>query len=224
MANHETVARIVAHERAETMGFVLGGSLIEGLAGAGAVVLAIIALASGGAQILMAITTIVVGGALMFQGGAIAARFRDLLEQTSNGALESIEFGAGMTAQVIGGIGVATLGILSLIGLSPAELVSVAAIVAGGTILLGSGTTSRINAIRIEGSDESEQARHLAHAAVASAAGTEMFIGIGAIALGILAVLNVAPSLLSIIAMLAVGSSVLLGGSTLTGLSFLARR
>jgi hypothetical protein len=224
MADHEHAVRIDSHERAISMRYVLGGSLSEGLAGAGAVAVAIIALASGSSATLMSIATILVGAALVFEGAAISARFNDLMHETSDGGLSAVEFGAGTTAQVVGGMAVVTLGILALLGLSPTELVAVAAIVAGGAVLLGSGTTSRMNALRIDRSKDSAEAQGLAHAAVSSAAGTQLFLGVGAIALGILAVLNISPSLLSIIAMLATGFAVLMSGSALSGLGLAARR
>jgi hypothetical protein len=222
MADHQEV--ISRETERKSLSFILGGSLVEGIAGAGAVVVSIIALASGGAAVLMSIATILVGAALMFEGFSIASHFTALMQETSNGSLDSVEFGAGMTSQVIGGMGVTTLGILALLGLSPGQLVSVAAIAAGGAVLLGSGTTSRLNTLKIHHSGDSDEAKSLAHAAVSSASGSEFLIGIGAIVLGILAVLNISPMILSIIAILAVGFSVLMGGSALSGLAMLSRR
>ena len=211
------------HEMPISMRYLLGGSLSEGFAGAAAVAISIIALADGGSTIMQSIATILVGAALMFEGGAIAARFTNLLQETSGGKLNSMELGAGMTAQLIGGMGVLTLGILALIGIVPVALSSVAAIIAGGAVLLGSGATARMNAVKIERSGETEEARGLAHSAVSSAAGMQLFIGIGAIVLGILAVLSIDPGHLVSIAMLAVGFSVLMGGAALSGLSVMFR-
>lgn len=222
MTTHEPQAE--ALDRSTSLRYLLGGSLSEGLAGAGAVAVAIIALASGSAMTLMAIATILVGGALIFEGGAIAARFASLLHETSEGRLDAMEFGTGMTAQVIGGVGVTTLGILALLGIAPTSLVSVAAIVAGGSVLLGAGTTARLNAVKINRSGGSEESKGLAHGAVSSASGVQLFIGIGAITLGILGVLGISPNLLSTIAMLGVGFAVLMGGAAISGLAMAIRR
>jgi hypothetical protein len=206
------------------MRYLLGGSLSEGFAGAGAVAVAIIALAGHGSMILLSIATILVGAALMFEGGAIAARFTTLMEETSSGKLNSVELGAGMTAQLIGGMAVVTLGILALLGIAGLELTSIAAIVAGGAVLLGSGSTARMNSVKIERAGETEEAKGLAHSAVSSAASVQLFIGIGAVVLGILGVLNIATGQLASIAMLAVGFSVLMGGAALSGMSIMFRR
>ncbi len=222
----------VPHEQVHTqtreiqssMRYLLGGSLSEGLAGAGAVAVAIIALASGDSAVLLSIATILVGGALMFEGGAIAARYSNLLHETSHGAIDSTELGAGMSAQLIGGMGVVTLGILALLSVDATVLAPIAAIVGGGAVLLGSGATARMNALKIEKSGESDEARHLAHAAVSSAAGVQLFIGISAIVLGILGVLHIATAQLAVIAMLALGASVLMGGAALSGMSVMFRR
>ncbi len=215
---------IRTHELPIAMRYLLGGSLTEGFAGAGAVAIAIIAIAEGGSLLMISIATILVGLALLFEGGSIAARFTSLMNQTSEGKLDSVELGAGMSAQLIGGLGVITLGILSLLGIATLELSSIAAIIAGGSVLLGSASTARMNALKIERSGESEEARGLAHAAVSSAASVELFIGVGAVVLGILAVLGISTAHLTSIAMLSVGFSVLMGGAAISGLSVMFRR
>jgi len=207
-----------------SMRYLLGGSLSEGFAGAGAVAIGIIALAEGGSLTMISIATILVGLALLFEGGSIAARFTNLMNQTSEGKLDSVELGAGMSAQLIGGLGVITMGILSLLGIASLELSSIAAIIAGGSVLLGSASTARMNRVKIERSGENEETRGLAHTAVSSAASVELFIGIGAVVLGILAVLGITAAQLTSIAMLAVGFSVLMGGAALSSLSVMFRR
>jgi hypothetical protein len=212
------------HELPGSLRYLLGGSLSEGFAGAGAVAVSIIAIADGDSMTLISIATILVGLALLFEGGSIAARFSSLINQTSEGKLDSVELGAGMSAQLLGGLGVVTLGILSLLGITTLELTSVAAIIAGGSVLLGAASTARINAVKIERSGDNEETRGLAHAAVSSAASMQLLIGIGATVLGILAVLSIQPAQLASIAMLAVGFSVLLSGAAISGLSVMFRR
>ena len=53
--------------------------------------------------------------------------------------------------------------------------------------------------------------------AIASAAGLQVLIGIGAVTLGILGVTGSSPVLLSLVAVLAVGVSDLLSGTTVAG-------
>lgn len=220
---HEQV-HAESRELQMSMRYLLGGSLSEGFAGAGAVAVAIITLASHGSMILLSIATILVGAALMFEGGAIAARYTNLLHETSHGGIDATELGTGMTAQLIGGMGVITLGILALLSIDATVLAPIAAIIGGGSVLLGSGATARMNTVKVHRSNESEEARSLAHAAIGSAASAQLFIGISAIVLGILGVLHIAAMQLSVIAMLALGFSVLMGGAALSGMSVMFRR
>jgi hypothetical protein len=223
MAGPSEHAEIPAQGMPVSLRYLLGGSLSEGVAGAGAVAVAIIALADGGSFLLLSIATILVGSALMFEGASMAAKFTSLLQESSRGQLSSMELGAGMSGQLIGGMAVLTLGILSILGIAPVELTSIAAIIAGGSVLLGSGSTARMNAVKIERSGETEEARGLAHSAVSSAAGAQFFIGVGAIVLGILGTLYITPLNLASIAMLGVGFSVFVGGAALSGLSVMFR-
>lgn len=219
------------HAYAETrseqisMRYLLGGSMTEGIAGAGAIVVAIAGLATlGSNNPLLAIAVILVGGALFFEGGAVASRFSSLLSETSNGRMQSAEFGSGMTAELMGGMVTVALGILSLLHVSSLELTSVAAIVAGGSVFLGSMLTSRLQHLGIARSQESDEARDLAHSAVTSAANTQVLIGFGAAVLGLLGLLHIAPHTLALVSMLALGVAVLISGGSLSGLAMMIRR
>lgn len=205
--------------------YLLGGSMTEGVAGAAAVVVAIAGLATiATPNPLLPIAVILVGGALFFEGGAVASRFSTLLSETSNGRLQSAEFGSGMTAELLGGMVTVALGILSILRVSPMELSSVAAIVAGGSIFLGSMLTSRLHHLGIARSNESQEARDLAHSAVSSAANIQVLIGFGSAVLGLLGLLSIAPYVLSLVAMLSLGVAVLVSGGALSGLAMMIRR
>jgi len=164
-----------------------------------------------------------IGGALFFEGGAVASRFSTLLSETSNGRLQSTEFGSGMTAELMGGMVTVALGILSLLGVSSMELNSIAAIVAGGSVFIGSMLTSRLQHLGISRSQESEESRDLAHSAVSSAANIQVLIGFGAAVLGLLGLLHMAPHTLSLVAMLSLGVAVLVSGGSLSGLAMMLR-
>lgn len=196
---------------------VAGGSLAEGVAGTGAIALSIIGLAGVMASWMVAIATILVGIALLFEGGAIGARFSSLVSETGGGRLGALELGGGMTAEFIGGIAGVILGILSLLGVYSMILVPVAAIVFGGTLLLGSGATTRLNDLQIERACDKQETRHVARAAVRSATGVQVLIGLGSLTLGILSVIGMTPMTLSLVAMLGVGFSDLLSGSAVSG-------
>jgi hypothetical protein len=213
----ENVSQESIREEKRAMEFVAGGSLAEGFAGVGAIALSIIGLAGIMTTWMVAIATILVGAALLFEGGAIGARFSSLVSEAGGGRLGALELGGGMTAEFIGGIAGVILGILSLLGVYPMVLVPVAAIVFGSALLLGIGATTRLNDLQIEKACDRQEARHVARAAVRSATGFQVLLGLGSLALGILAVMGMVPMTLSLVAMLGTGFSSLLSGSAISG-------
>jgi hypothetical protein len=213
----ENVAQEKIREEKRAMEFVAGGSLAQGIAGTGAIALSIIGLAGVFTPFMAAIATILVGVALLFEGGAVGARFSTLMHDTGGGRLGAVELGSGMTAEFLGGVAGIILGILSVMGLFPMVLVPVAAIVFGGALLVGTGVTMRLNDLEIERVCDSQESRHVARAAVRSATGVQVLAGLGSIVLGILAVLSMVPMVLALVAMLSVGFSNMLSGSAVTG-------
>ena len=169
------------------------------------------------APYMAAIAAILVGIALLFEGGAVGSRFSSLASETSGGRLGTLELGGGMTAEFLGGVAGIVLGILSLMGVYSMVLIPVAAIVFGGALLLGSGVTSRLNDLQIERACDREETRHVARAAVRSATGIQVLIGLGSVVLGILAVIGIVPMILGLVALLGVGFSNMLSGSAVSG-------
>ncbi|MFA5654251.1 MAG: hypothetical protein WDA72_09090, partial [Desulfomonilia bacterium] len=102
------------------------GSVSEGVVGAGAATVAVIALTGVFPQILLCVATITAGSALMLQGGAIAGRFSALIHEASASRIGSSELGGGMTAEFIGGVAGIVLGILSLLNIYPLVLLPAA--------------------------------------------------------------------------------------------------
>jgi hypothetical protein len=192
---------------------VAGGSLVEAVAGAGAVVLAIIGLAGILPTWMLTIATISAGAGLLLEGAAIAARNNKLIERLSEPG--AAEFEAGMTAEFLGGAGAVALGILGLVGVLPYVLTSIAAIVLGGSLLVGAGATERINSVVSRYERQRGAHEHALREAVRTAAGAQVFVGMGVVVLGILGLVNFVPLTLSLVAMLSVGGALLLSGSTL---------
>ena len=193
---------------------VMGGSLAEGIVGTGGMALAILGLAGVYPGLMLSVSTIAVGAALLFEGGAVASRLSHLMAATQ-GRMET-EIGSGVTAEFIGGLTGLALGILSLLGVLSSTLIPIAAIIYGGSLIMGAGVTSRINAFAISRSTESEGFRQIAHEAPSAASGVQILIGLAAITLGILALVNISPLTLSLVAMLAVGFADLLTGTTIS--------
>jgi hypothetical protein len=206
----------VEREEAKSAEVVAGGSMVEAIAGVSAVVLAILGLAGLLPVYLLDIATIAVGLALLFEGGAIAVRYSRLLSETVGSRLSSAELGGGMGVEVLGGIAGIVLGILALLGLMPLTLASVAAIVFGGTLLMSSGTTSRLNCLIIDGHGWPDTARRVAREAVLAAASVQVLVGLAGGILGLLALLGIYPLELALVAMLCLGASVLLSGTAIS--------
>ncbi len=204
-------------EERRTMEFVAGGSLAEGIAGTGAIALSIIGLAGLMSQMMAAVAAILIGVAMLFEGGAVGARFSRLVSETGGGRAGVMGIGGGMTAEFLGGGAGVVLGILALLGILPMMLVSVAAIVFGGALLLGIGVSSRLNDLQIEKTCDKMETRHVAREAVRSAAGVQVLIGLGSLTLGILSVIGLAPMILTLVAFLGVGFSNLMSGTAISG-------
>lgn len=202
-------------EREKSVKVVAGGSVFEALCGAGTVVLAIIGLAGTLPGYLTSVATIVFGAALIAHGGAIAARYRQLLRETEPYELDTrTELGGGMGAELIGGAAGIVLGILGLIGLATPVLIPIAVIVFGAAVMFGSGATADLSTL----SAYTTHPRFAASArqATMAASGTQALVGIGAVVLGILALIGLDPVVLTLVALLALGGAVVLSGTAIT--------
>ena len=202
------------HSEKLTAELILGGALAETITGAGIIVVSIIGLAGFMPTIMISIATIGLGMSFLFEGGAISSRLSYLLSQVTEGRLDIAELGGGLTVEFIAGFGGIALGILSLVGVRSIILLPIAAIAFGGALVMGSGVKARINHLTID-QEENVLAREIARQAVIAANGVEILVGMGAIALGILGILNIHPIELSIIAILSVGGMILITGTAI---------
>jgi hypothetical protein len=195
---------------------VTGGALGEFVAGAAGVVLAIIGLAGIFPAYVAPIAALAIGAALLLQGGATSARFRRLLNEVTESTAQSAELSGGVSAELVGGAGAIVLGVLALIGVEVTVLLAVAAIVLGGTVALSSGAASRLGALGVP-EDAHHLVREISREAVKASAGAQLLVGGAAIVLGILALVGVSPDELTLVAFLAVGSSVVLSAAAVSG-------
>jgi hypothetical protein len=197
---HETAAKTIAT-----------GASAEVIAGAAAVVLAIVGLAGMFPMMLAAIGVIVAGVAFLFEGAAVASRYFTILKETT--PQHELRFETGLSAEIVGGLAGIVLGILALVGVVPLALLAISAIVFGGALLFGSPTVLRVG--RAEpGAPVSD---YIARETAAGAAGAQALIGVGVATLGILALVGLVPQTLVLVSVLAVGGSALLTGGALTG-------
>lgn len=131
----------------------------------------------------------------------------------------------------LAGFAAIVLGLLSLLGIHSAVLLAAAVIVLGCALLLASGAIARLTTLPIrepfgtvEQAREAEHERYHEHYmvrdALYAASGSEALIGAGAIVLGILSLSGIAPMALILVALLAVGASILVAGSSVAGRMF----
>lgn len=204
----------LAHEEKISAATLAGGSSLELIGGGGAAVLAIIGLTGTLPFFMSTIGTIVIGGALLAHGAAVTARWTDTMRRAAGDRAEQIEIGGGAGSEFLGGAGAIVLGILALAGVMPGALLPVAMIVVGGTILLSAPAQPEIARLA---SDRDRAMSRITHEAVEGTSGAMVLAGLGAIVLGILALVGIGPVYtLVLVALLAVGGALLLGGSALT--------
>jgi hypothetical protein len=203
-----------AHHHHISSKSIAGGSMAETIGGAGGLTLAILGLAGVFPMYMAAIGTIGVGAGLLLQGISIAARYADIQARTAEDRAEQGEISSGVTMEMLGGAAGVALGILALLGVYPITLLAAAAIAFGGTLLFGSG--AQVEMREISGTEEDMRARRLTARSVEASGGIQVLVGIGSVALGILALVGIAPLPLILVAVLSCGASALLSGGALT--------
>jgi hypothetical protein len=195
-----------------------GGSIVEAAGGIAVMVLAIIGLAQSGNEFMTAIATIVLGVALMAEGGAIAAHMSRLLGMATAGGIRAADLGSGMTAEFLAGGAAIVLGILALVGLHPAVLLAAAVIAVGASLVLTAGAVEKINQIRLQAAGMGDMALDLARLAVSGAVGTQVLIGIAAMVLGIVGLVSASEiASLTLVGLLVLGASLIVTGTALAG-------
>lgn len=163
------------------------GAIAEAAGAIGVIVLSIIALAQAPASAtIVAVTVIVLGAALLAEGGAWAGEFSRLVN--FSGGVTSMETQVhGASLQLVGGGTALVLGILALLGVAPGTLPAAAVIMVGGVLLLSAGTIPQLRQARAQLAGASEFTQTIWRSAVNGIAGAEILCGIAAIVLGILA-------------------------------------
>ncbi|MCF7892455.1 MAG: hypothetical protein K9L96_05730 [Candidatus Omnitrophica bacterium] len=217
-----------AYKNRPSMISVLSGSAMQAIAGITAVILSILGLAKIQPYLMLYVSAIVLGVALMLKGAAIASYLRELIERTEEkNIFQKAEFTSGVGAETLGGGTTIILAIISLIRMrntGSLTLMAVAAIVLGAAVVISSSVNLRLNTLAI--SDEfGETTRRLIKDINRGAADTQLVAGIAAIILGVLALLQFVPLTLIFVAILIIGAVNLFTGTALGGriISFIWR-
>ncbi len=203
-----------SREEKTTARVFTGGSSVETLGGLVAIVLAIIGVTGYEQIYMLGAAAIATGIALLAQGGSVAARWNDVLRRLDGERYDRSELIGGIGTEVFGGAVGIVLGVLALANVRPFVLLPVAAIVFGGSLLLGGAAQPELEELVPE---RDPRYRRLTRDAIQASGGIMVMVGIAAAVLGILALLNVGPILtLSLVAMLCVGGALLVAGGALT--------
>lgn len=219
---------IASHDNA-----VAYGGLIDAIGGVATIVLVICGLVGIAPPMMVAIATIVFGVALLIQGGAMLSEYMQVVFPGGVRTASVEQTGGNSLALVflVGAAGI-VLGVLSLLGISAAILTPVAAISYGTALLLSSNAVWRLYVLRRAsaqmetaiGQSQHVGAEMLASEMASGSAGIQALAGLAAIVLGILALAGSPNDLtLNLVALLALGSTIVLTGSTIsaTVLSFM---
>lgn len=194
-----------------TLAIAGGGTTVEAVAGAGAVVLTILGLVGMSPVWMAAIASIAIGGALILGGASAAVASARTSMPYQSGRSEAI--GGASFELIAGGAGI-VFGILALLGIMWATLLPIACIVFGGALILGSQNT--ISNVSLHAPYAGEPGReYLSRDTAYAAGGTEVLIGIGGVVLGILALVGTYPLILVLAAFLSFGVAILFSGGAL---------
>ena len=179
------------HERETAFKWVAGGSLMEAVGAIATIALAIVGLAGIFSPTMAAIATIVIGAALLIEGGSFGAA--QYVPRVGEGGRAAEAFETPDTsAAFLGGVAAIILGILALLGVASLTLMSVAAIVLGASFLLSGVAQS---------------------GAFPAAATGHTMVGLASAVLGILAVVGLSSLVLVLVALLVLGGGALFSGS-----------
>lgn len=205
------------------------GGFVDAVGGLATVVLAIVGLAGLQPSIMLGIVTTIFGAALLIQGGAMLSEYARIIFPPGMPAVSIDQFGGGSLSAIflVGAAGIA-LGVLALLGIYPMILTAVAVIAFGSALVLSSSSMLNLQLLKAASERPATQPARtgseiLAAQMASGSAGIQAIAGLAAIVLGILAVVGNNPAVLSLVALLVLGATLLMTGATLSGvvLSFM---
>jgi hypothetical protein len=213
---------MTSREAAHSEGAAYGG-LIDAIGGIATVVIAICGLAGIQPPLMAAIATTIFGIALLIQGGAMLSEYTQISIPAGAKPFPIDQSGiSSLSAVFLMGAGGIVLGVLALLDINSAVLTPIAAIGFGTALVLSSKAVwhlylMRCAALKNESPARFESGEILASEMASGSAGIQALAGLGAIVLGIIAVAGSPHDLiLNLIALLVLGSSLILTGSSLS--------
>jgi hypothetical protein len=197
------------------------GGLVDAIGGIATIVLAIVALAGVHANILVPITVIVFGTALLIQGGAMLSEYARFMFPAVTTVSSAEPFAAGSVSSVflIGAAGI-VLGVLALLGIEAETLSAIAVIAFGSALVLSANSVRHLYLLRMSTRPGGARGGEVLAGEMASgSAGMQMLAGLVAAVLGILAIAGAKPAVLTLAALIVLGATVVLTGSALSGMA-----
>jgi hypothetical protein len=196
------------------------GGLIDAIGGIAAGVLAILGLTGFDPEGMAGIATIVLGAAVLIQTGAILSEYTHIVLQNAATSTQSdLAGGDGLAAMFMVGAAGIVLGVLALLGIASAALTAIAVIAFGSALVLSSGAVRQLYLLRGQALIAARSGPEmLAGQMVSGSAGIQMLTGLSAVVLGVLAVAGHSTRMLTLVALLVLGITVLLSGSALSSL------
>lgn len=215
----------ISHTRTPEAAAAFGGAM-DAIGGIATAVLAIIGLAGWRPELLAGVATIVFGAALLIQCGTLLSEYAQVF--TPAGAMQVASEavgGDGLAAMFPVGIAGIVVGILALLGIASYALTAIAVIAFGAALMLSAQSVRRLYRMQAEtrriALGTYSVREFLAGEMAAGSAGIQFVAGLGALVLGILAVVmatTVRSDMLTLVALLIVGLTNIISGSALSGL------
>ncbi|HTV34295.1 MAG TPA: hypothetical protein VME69_14575 [Methylocella sp.] len=232
-----TFRETLSHESAAKGGFV------DAIGGLATIVLGVLGLAGVAPNWMIGIATVVFGSALLIQGGTMLSEYAHIIFPPGVKVSSIDNFGGNSLSVVflVGAAGI-VLGILALLGVHVMELTPIAIIAFGTALVLSSNAVWQLHVLKhpiiisaATGTPPSESqttptqatggesrligSEILAHEMASGSAGLQALAGLAAIVLGVLALAGtgIDSAVLILVAFLALGATMVLTGSSLSG-------
>jgi hypothetical protein len=219
-----TFREALSHESAAKGGFV------DAIGGLTTIVLGVLGLAGVAPTMMIGIATVVFGAALLIQGGTMLSEYAQIIFPPGAKATSVDHFGGNSLSVVflVGAAGI-VLGVLALLKIHAMDLTPIAVIAFGTALVLSSNAVWHLHSLKhalirsatqsTEGESKLAGIEILASEMASGSAGLQALVGLAAIVLGILALAGtgIDSAVLILVAFLALGATLVLTGSALSG-------
>ncbi len=195
------------------------GGFADAIGGIATIILAIIGLAGLAGDHMAAIAVIVFGAALLMQGGAMLSDYAHMAFPAGTAAGSVEHFGGGTLSSLflVGAAGI-VLGVLALLGIATPTLVSISVIAFGAALLMSANSVRNLYVLKSSSAEAPRTGSEILASEMASgSAGVQALAGLTAIVLGVLAVVGLQQIMLALSALVVLGASIVLTGSSLSG-------